>query len=55
MQTEVLNAPCETEKGLRGLEGVRPKYWVPRERIRTQPVMCLVDNLVQVFYAFPQG
>ena len=57
MWTEVLNAPCETEKGLRSsrVGGVRPKYWVPRERIRTQPIMCLVDSLVQVLYAFLQG
>ena len=50
-----------TERTLRDQEavervgGVRPKYWVPRERIRTQPVMCLVDGLVQVLYAFLQG
>ena len=48
-----------TERTVRNREGVervgggvRPKYWVPRERIRTQPVMCLVDSLVQVLYAF---
>ena len=52
MWTEVLYAPCETEKGLRGPGGVRPKYWVPRERIRTRPVMCLANSLVQVLYAF---
>ena len=50
-----------TERTVRNREwvemvgGVRPKYWVPRERIRTQPVMCLVDSLVQVLYAFLQG
>ena len=37
------------------VRGVRPKYWVPRERIRTQPVMCLVASVVQVLYAFLQG
>ena len=55
MWTEVLNAPCETEKGAERVGGVRPKYWVPRERIRTQPIMCIVDSLVQVLYAFLQG
>ena len=35
--------------------GYHSKYWVPRERIRTQPIMCLVDSLVQVLYAFLQG
>ena len=50
-----------TERTLRNREGVewvgvvRPKYWVPRERIRTQPIMCLADRLVQVLYAFLQG
>ena len=42
-------------EGVERVGGVRPKYWVPRERIRTQPVMCLVDSLVQVLYAFFQG
>ena len=47
-----------TERTVRNREGVErvggvcPKYWVPRERIRTQPVMRLVDSLVQVLYAF---
>ena len=40
------------QEGVERLGGVRPKYWVPRERIRTQLVMCLVDSLVQVLYAF---
>ena len=50
-----------TERTVRNREGVervgglRPKYWVPRERIPTQPIMCLVDSLVQVLYAFLQG
>ena len=39
-------------EGVERVGGVRPKYWVPRERIRTQPVMWLVDSLVQVLYAF---
>ena len=39
-------------EGVERVGGVRLKYWVPRERIRTQPVMCLVDSLVQVLYAF---
>ena len=39
-------------EGVEGVGGVRPKYWVPRNRIRTQPVMCLVDSLDQVLYAF---
>ena len=42
-------------EGVEGVGGVRPKYWVPRERIRTQPIMCLVDSLVQVLYALLQG
>ena len=42
-------------EGVEGVGGMRPKYWVPRERIRTQPIMCLLDSLVQVFYAFLQG
>ena len=42
-------------EGVERVGGVHPKYWVPRERIRTQPVMCLVDSLVQVLYAFLQG
>ena len=42
-------------EGVETVGGVRPKYWVPRERIRTQPIMCLVDSLVQVLYAFLQG
>ena len=50
-----------TERTVRNRErverdgGVRPKYWVPRERIRAQPIMCLVESLVQVLYAFLQG
>ena len=55
MWTEVLNAPCETEKELRGSEGCAQSIGSQRERIRTQPVMCLVDSLVQVLYAFLQG
>ena len=42
-------------EGVERVGGVRPKYWVPRERIRTQPIMCLVDSLVEVLYAFLQG
>ena len=42
-------------EGVERVGGVRPKYWVPRERIPTQPIMCLVDSLVQVLYAFLQG
>ena len=42
-------------EGVEWVGGVRPKYWVPRERIRTQPIMCLVDSLVQALYAFLQG
>ena len=47
-----------TERTVRSREevervgGVRPKYWVPRERIRTQPVMFFMDSFVQVLYAF---
>ena len=39
------------QEGVERVGGVCPKYWVPRERIRTQPVMRLVDSLVQVLYA----
>ena len=42
-------------EGVERVRGVRPQYWVPRERIRTQPIMCLADSLVQVLYAFLQG
>ena len=42
-------------EGVERVGGVRPKCSVPRERIRTQPIMCLVDSLVQVLYAFLQG
>ena len=35
-------------EGVERVRGVRPKYSVPRKRIRTQPVMCLVDSLVRV-------
>ena len=42
-------------EGVERVGGVRSKYWVPRERIRTQPIMCLVDCLVQVLYASLQG
>ena len=52
MWTEVLNANRE---GVERVGGVRPKSWVPRERIRTQPVMCSVDSPVQVLYTFLQG
>ena len=55
MWTELLNALCKTEKGLRGSEGCAQSIGSERERIRTQPVMCLVDSLVQVLYAFLQG
>ena len=50
-----------TERTVRNREGVgrvgavRPKYWVRREGIRTYTVMCSVDSLVQVLYAFLQG
>ena len=39
-------------EGVERVGGVCPKYWFPRERIRRQPVMRLVDSLVQVLYAF---
>ena len=42
-------------EGVERVGGVSPRYWVPKERIRTQPVMCLVDSLVQVLYAFLEG
>ena len=50
MWTEVRTV--RNREGDERVGGVRPKYWVPRERIRTQPVMCLVDSLFQVLYAF---
>ena len=42
-------------EGVERVRGVLPKYWVARESIRTQPVMFLVDSLVQVLYAFLPG
>ena len=42
----------QNREGVERVRAVRPKYWVPRKRIRTQPVMCLVYSLVQVLYAF---
>ena len=42
----------ENREGVERVGGVRPKYWVSSERIQTQPVMCLVDSLVKVLYAF---
>ena len=40
------------QEGVERVGGVRARYWVPNERIRTQPVMCLVDSLVGVLYVF---